>query len=95
MINERYKLIKKDPELKNLDKGEDEKEKKAKKDARKQIIEEQAKARKYWFGGKIEECRSLIKDLLKEINHQKSEAISANDENVDENSNSFIEHDQI
>ena len=61
LIDERRKERLKDAEIQRLTEGREEK---AKKMAYDEIVESQAQAHHYWFGGSIGECRKMIKDTL-------------------------------
>lgn len=62
LIDDRIRIRLRDADIRKL--GQNEQKDKAGKMAKSEIVEEQAKARKYWFGKPIEDARSLINELL-------------------------------
>lgn len=62
LIDDRIRIRMRDPDIRKL--GQSEQKEKARAIAKSEIIEEQAKARKYWFGEPIEDARNWIIGLL-------------------------------
>ena len=62
LVDDRCRMRMRDPDIRKL--GQNEQKEKAGALAMSEITEEQAQARKYWFGGAIEDARNLISGLL-------------------------------
>lgn len=62
LVGERRKAKLQDAAIKEL--PIEQQESKAKEMAVAEIIEDQAQARQYWFGGRIDDCRSLVKNAF-------------------------------
>lgn len=62
LVEERRKVRLRDAVIKALPEGEQDPE--ARRMARAEVIEEQAQAQHYWFGGKLVDCRKLITKTL-------------------------------
>jgi len=90
LINERKKMRATDADLQ--EKSEAEKSKFAFERATSEIVESQAQARHYWFGGNIADCRNFINASL----IQDSETVAPTDENdQDETYQEYVDNESM